>query len=74
MYKRLIPAIGVVFFLLTAGCAQNIVYREFYEPNEKKSLKRNNGTTVGAVKAEATKIRAPNWSANKSFSVSFFGL
>jgi len=66
--------LGAAVLAATAGCAQNIVYREFYEPNEKTSLKRDDGTTVGAVKAEATKTGAPNWSDNKSFNVSFFGL
>ena len=50
---------------MTAGCAQNIVYREFYEPNDKTSLKRDDGTTAGAVKAEAT---------NKTLSISVLGL
>jgi len=65
---------GAVMLAVTAGCAQNIVYREFYEPNEKTLLKRDDGTTVGAVKAEATKTGAPNWSDNKTLSISVLGL
>ena len=63
---------GAVVLGMTAGCAQNIVYREFYEPNDKTSLKRDDGT-VGAVKAEATKNGAPNWSDNKTLSISVLG-
>lgn len=65
---------GAVVLGMTAGSAQNIVYREFYEPNEKTILKRDDGTTVGAVKAEATKNGAPNWSDNKTLSISVLGL
>ena len=65
---------GAVVLAMIAGCAQNIVYREFYEPNDKTSLKRDDGTTVGAVKAEATKNGAPNWSDNKTLSISVLGL
>ena len=74
MAKRLIVMAGAVVLLAAAGCSQQIAYREFYEPNGEVKLQREDGTTVGAVKVEATKQGVPNWSDNKSFSVSFFGL
>lgn len=74
MMRFTAAAVGALMLAVTAGCAQNIVYREFYEPNEKTLLKRDDGTTVGAVKAEATKTGAPNWSDNKTLSISVLGL
>ena len=75
MYKRLITAIaGAGMLAMTAaGCSQNIVYREFYAPTDNVKLVRGDGTTVGAVKIEATKAGAPNWSDHKTLSVSFMG-
>lgn len=66
--------IPIFMVFLLSGCSQQIVYREFFAPSDDVKLTRDDGTTVGAVKVEATKLGAPNWSDNKSFSVSFFGL
>lgn len=64
---------GALVLVMTAGGSQNIVYREFYEPNDKTSLKRDDGTTVGTVKVEATQNGIPNWSENKTLTISILG-
>lgn len=73
MCRRLMVLSGAVLLLAVAGCSQQIVYREFYAPNDDVKLQREDGTTVGAVKIEATRQGAPNWSDNKSLSISFLG-
>ena len=57
-----------------AGCSQEIVYREFFAPTDDVKLVREDGSTVGAVKIEATRHGVPNWSDHKTLSVSFMGL
>lgn len=73
MDKLLAVMAGAVILLTAAGCSQQIVYREFYAPNDEVKVLREDGTTVGAVKIEATKQGTPNWSDNKSLSISFLG-
>lgn len=73
MDKLLAVMAGAVILLTAAGCSQQIVYREFYAPNDEVKVLREDGTTVGAVKIEATKQGIPNWSDNKSLSISFLG-
>ncbi|MCR5414551.1 MAG: hypothetical protein K6F50_07490 [Kiritimatiellae bacterium] len=54
---------------LLAGCAsQEIVERHYYEPTSETALKRDDGLTVGAVKAEVIKTGQPDWSA-KTISI-----
>ena len=65
--------IGAVVLAMTAGCAQQIAYREYFPPDEHTRIERTDGSIVGATKVEATKAGAPNWSDNKSLNVSFFG-
>lgn len=66
--------IGASILFMIAGCTQKIVYREFFAPADNIKLIREDGTTVGAVKVEATKSGVPNWSDHKSLNLSFFGL
>ena len=64
----LCAACGVIALL--CGCAsQSTVVREWYEPTEATSLKREDGMTVGALKSETIKSGQPNWSGNKHFSL-----
>ncbi len=74
MRKRLITAIAGAVIMTVTGCSQQIVYREFFAPTDDVKLIRGDGTTVGAVKIEATKAGAPNWSDHKTLNLSFFGL
>lgn len=67
-------AVAILAVGLLAGCSQNIVYREYFPPDEHAKIERSNGSIVGATKVEATKAGAPNWSDNKSLNISFFGL
>lgn len=68
---RLIIAVAIMVFC--AGCSQQIVYREYYPPDEQTRLERSDGSIVGATKVEASRAGAPNWSDNKSLNISFFG-
>ena len=47
---------------------------EFFAPTDDVKLVREDGSTVGAVKIEATRHGVPNWSDHKTLSVSFMGL
>ena len=52
------------------GCAsQRTVVREWYEPTEATTMKREDGMTVGALKSENIKSGQPDWSGNKTFSL-----
>ena len=55
--KRLVHALcGVVIAAVLCGCAsQQIVQREFYEPNEATMREREDGLKVGALKSEVIK-------------------
>ena len=64
---------GAVVLAMTAGCSQEIVYREFFAPTDDVKLVREDGSTVGAVKVEATKNGIPNWSENKTLTISILG-
>ena len=41
---------GAVVLAMTAGCSQEIVYREFFAPTDEVRLVREDGSTEGAVK------------------------
>ena len=69
----LFVALAASTFLLT-GCAQQLVYREYYEPTETTHTVREDGSVTGAAKTEATKDGAPDWSDSKSFNLSVFGV
>lgn len=73
--KRLgIVLCGCILAAVFTGCAsQQIVMREFYPPDEKTSVKREDGLTVGALKAEAVKSGQPDWST-KNISVLTIGM
>ena len=61
-------ACGVLSAL--CGCAsQRTVVREWYEPTEATTVKREDGMTVGALKSETIKSGQPDWSGNKTFSL-----
>ena len=67
-------ALAVAFSSLLGGCAsQSYVERHYYEPTSETALRREDGTTVGAVKTEIVKSGSPDWSGNKSFSLVNFG-
>ena len=67
-------ALAVAFGSLLGGCAsQSYVERHYYEPTSETALRREDGTTVGAVKTEIVKSGSPDWSGNKSFSFVNFG-
>ncbi len=73
MIKHLVIAILLSAILFAAaGCTQEIVYREFFAPSEGTKLVREDGTTVGAVRIEATKAGTPDWSDRKTLNFSFF--
>ena len=64
----LCAACGVLAAL--CGCAsQRTVVREWYEPTEATTMKREDGMTVGALKSETIKSGQPDWSGNKTFSL-----
>ena len=69
--KRLAAVCGVAAALAAlCGCAsQRTESREWYEPTEATALKREDGTTVGALKSETIKAGQPDWSGNKHFSL-----
>lgn len=67
-------AVVILAVTLLTGCSQNVVYREYFPPDEHVKIERADGSVVGATKVEATKAGAPNWSDNKSLNISFFGL
>lgn len=55
---------------LFSGCAsQQIIERHYYEPTAETALKREDGTTVGAVKSEVIKLGSPDWSDEKTISL-----
>ena len=68
--KRLGHALcGGVIAAVLCGCAsQQIVQREFYEPNEATMREREDGLKVGALKSETVKTGQPDWST-KSISL-----
>ena len=51
------------------GASQQIIERHYYEPTESTALKREDGTTVGAVKSEVIKSGSPDWSDEKTISL-----
>ena len=60
----------VALALGIGGCAsQQIIERHYYEPTESTALKREDGTTVGAVKSEGIKSGSPDWSDEKTISL-----
>ena len=60
----------VALALGIGGCAsQQIIERRYYEPTESTALKREDGTTVGAVKSEVIKSGSPDWSDEKTISL-----
>ncbi len=62
--------LAAAFAALLAGCAsQHFVERHYYEPTEKTLLKREDGTSVGAVKSEIVKSGSPDWSDSKTISL-----
>ena len=67
-------ALAGVLVALLCGCAsQQIVERHYYEPTPETALKREDGTTVGAVKSEVIKSGAPDWSDEKTISLISIG-
>ena len=72
--KRLAVILSAsAFSIVLAGCAsQSIVTREWYAPDEKTMLKREDGQVVGALKSETVKSGQPDWST-KSISVISIG-
>lgn len=66
--KRIV--LMVLLAALLAGCAtQRVVQREFYPPDDKTLVVREDGMKIGALKSETTKSGQPDWSGNKSFSL-----
>ena len=59
---------GVLAAALCGCASQRVETREWYEPNGETALKREDGLTVGAVKAEVIKTGQPDWSP-KSISL-----
>ena len=69
--KRILAvfSLGAVFDLIGGCASQCITERHYYEPTEKTSFKREDGLTVGAIKAEVIKSGSPDWSDSKSISL-----
>ena len=66
--RRLALALGAA--ALVCGCAsQSIVQREYFEPNDKTSFRREDGLTVGALKSEVIRSGSPDWSDSKTISL-----
>ena len=65
--------LSIILLVLLPGCSQQLVMREYYEPTKETINHRADGTTVGAVKKEASKSGSPDWS-DKSFNLSIFGI
>ena len=62
-------ALGAALDILGGCASQCITERHFYEPTESTAFKREDGMTVGALKAEVIKAGSPDWSDSKSISV-----
>ena len=73
--KRIVELLsGAIAVATMCGCAsQSLVSREYYEPNEATAFRRDDGTTVGAVKSEVYKSGSPDWSDEKHFSILSIG-
>ena len=73
--KRIVELLcGAIAVATMCGCAsQSLVCREFYAPTPETALKREDGTTVGAVKSEVYKSGSPDWSDEKHFSILSIG-
>ena len=69
MRRIVLVLYGGVLAAVLSGCAsQTITERHYYEPTETTALKREDGLTVGALKAEVIKTGQPDWST-KSISL-----
>ena len=62
-------ALGAALDILGGCASQCITERHFYEPTDSTSFKREDGMTVGALKAEVIKSGSPDWSDSKSISL-----
>ena len=62
-------ALGAALDILGGCASQCITERHFYEPTEATAFKREDGMTVGALKAEVIKSGSPDWSDSKSISL-----
>ena len=62
-------ALGAALDILGGCASQCITERHFYEPTEATAVKREDGMTVGALKAEVIKSGSPDWSDSKSISL-----
>ena len=62
-------ALGAALDILGGCASQCITERHFYEPTEATAFKREDGMTVGALKAEVIKSGSPDWSGSKSLSL-----
>ena len=73
--KRLVELLcGAIAVATMCGCAsQSFIERHYYEPTPETALKREDGTAVGAVKAEVMKSGSPDWSDEKHFSILSIG-
>ena len=69
----LIVALASVVFGVGGCASQQIVERHYYEPTPETALKRDDGTTVGAVKSEVIKSGSPDWSDEKTISLISIG-
>ena len=70
--KRLVHALcGGVIAAVLCGCAsQQIVQREFYEPNEATMRGGEDGLKVGALKSGTVKTGRPDWRTKTSSLIS----
>lgn len=72
--RTLLRILGLASLAFACGCAsQQIVERHYYEPTAETALRREDGTTVGAVKSEVIKSGAPDWSDEKTISLISIG-
>ncbi len=70
MKKFLLVLFGGVLAAALSGCAsQQHIERMYFEPTEETALKREDGLTVGALRAEVIKTGSPDWSDSKSISL-----
>lgn len=74
--KRLVllcAAVASVAFGVGGCASQSFIERHYYEPTPETALKREDGTTVGAVMSEVMKSGSPDWSDEKHFSLISIG-
>ena len=69
MKRLLVFVAGGMALAMLSGCfSQQVIAREFYEPNDQTITKREDGYYVGAIKSETTRTGSRDEGA-KEFNI-----